>query len=127
MLTMKIIVILFVAICLFSCNEKGNNHEFYGKWKGKFKSGALAEARFRADGTHDFFIDGKLFSSGKSTFKNDTLKAFDPICSTGNEAYYATYKIDFISNDSIVFRAIEDSCQPRIYDMDGTGFSRIKN
>src|SRR6218665_234730 len=123
---MKQIIILMISVWLFSCNEKEDQNEFYGNWKGKFKSGPMAEARFRKDGTHDYFMNGKVFSSGKSTFKNDTLKTFDPICASGKEEYYATYKIEFVNKDSIVFRAIEDSCQPRIYDMDGTGFSRIK-
>ncbi|WP_367915950.1 hypothetical protein [Leadbetterella sp. DM7] len=123
---MKSILIPLVTLCLLSCAQKEEKHEFHGKWKGKFKSGPLAEARFREDGTHDYFMDGKLFSSGKSSFKNDTLRTFDPICDSGDEEYYATYKIDFINRDSIVFRAIEDTCKPRIYDMDGTGFSRLK-
>jgi len=122
---MRFIVCFLTAILFFSCKQNDSEHSIYGKWSVKFNSGPMAEARFHNNGTHDFYVDGKLFSSGKSIFKNDTLKAYDPICSENGE-YYSTYKIDFLGGDSIRFKVIEDSCEPRRFDMDGTVLHRIK-
>ncbi|AWO01359.1 hypothetical protein DLD77_06470 [Chitinophaga alhagiae] len=108
-----------------SCRQNHMEHSIYGKWRVKFNSGPMAEARFHSNGTHDFYIDGKLFSSGKSTFRSDTLKAYDPICG-GNGEYYGTYKVDFLGGDSIRFKVIDDSCRPRRFDMDGTVLHRIR-
>ena len=55
----------------------------------KFAVGTKGEVRFGKNGTHDYFMNEKLFSSGKSRFMNDTLEEFDPICNDiGN--YYST-------------------------------------
>lgn len=111
---------------LFSCGRPEAAHDIYGKWRLTFRSGPLAEARFHKNGTHDFYMNGKLFSSGKSFFNGDTLKAYDPICG-GSGEYYGVYKIDFMGGDSIRFRAVKDSCEPRRFDMDGTVLHRIKD
>ena len=80
---------------------------------------------FGKNGTYFYFINGKLFSSGKSRFKNDTLEEFDPICNAeGN--YYSTYKVDLFEGDSMRFTVIEDSCEPRRLGLDGGMFYLIK-
>jgi len=116
---------LLIAFCaLLSCNDQPQEHTIYGNWRIQFKSGPLAEARFHKDGTHDYYTDGKLFSSGKSIINNDTLKTYDPICKDQGE-YYGAYKIDFLGGDSIRFIVIADSCDPRRNDLDGTVLHRI--
>lgn len=112
-------------IAFFSCKNQSQEHSIYGKWRIQFKSGPLAEARFNKDGTHDYYTDGKLFSSGKSIISNDTLKTYDPICKDQGE-YYGAYKIDFLGGDSIRFVALTDSCEPRRQDLDGTVLHRIQ-
>ena len=70
-------------------------------------------------------MNGKLFSSGKSRFKNDTVEEFDPICNAeGN--YYSIYKVDLFEGDSMRFTAIEDSCKTRRLGLDGRMFYLIK-
>ena len=70
-------------------------------------------------------MNGKLFSSGKSRFMNDTVQEFDPICNAeGN--YYSIYKVDSFEGDSMSFTAIEDSCEPRRLGLDGGMFYLIK-
>lgn len=123
---MKIILCALTSLTLLSCCQADVKKDIYGKWSLRFKSGPMAEARFRNNGTHDFYVDGKMFSSGKSVFSNDTLRTYDPICG-GDGEYYATYKIDFLRGDSIRFTAIQDTCQPRRFDMDGTVLHRISN
>ncbi|QEC44657.1 hypothetical protein [Pseudobacter ginsenosidimutans] len=116
-------MLLLLLPAVLSCGNTRHQHELAGRWQLKFKDGSKVLAVFRKDGTHDFFVNGKLFSSGKSSFRNDTLRASDPICKAD---YYATYKIDFITADSIRFKAVEDSCAPRKRDMDGTSLTRVK-
>lgn len=123
---MRTIHLLLIATFFYSCKSSSPTHEFYGRWTLKFKDGSNTEARFRKDGTHDYYVNGKLFSSGKFSFRNDTLKEFDPICGADKE-YYATYKVDFITADSMRFTALEDSCPPRKYDMDKAILVRIKD
>jgi len=120
---MKYNWLFWILVLPFSCRQQEHAHDIYGKWNLVFKSGPLAEVRFHRDGTHDFYVDGKLFSSGKSVFKDDTLKTYDPICG-GNGEYYGTYKIDFLEGDSIRFNAVDDRCEPRRFDMDGTVLHR---
>ena len=50
-------------------------------------------------------MDGKLFSSGKSTFKNDTLQEFDPICNA-EDNYYSIYKVDLFEGHSMRFTVV---------------------
>ena len=70
-------------------------------------------------------MNGKLFSSGKSRFKNNTVEEFDPICNAkGN--YYSTYKVDLFEGHSIRFTVVEDSCEPRRLGLDGGMFYLIK-
>ncbi|MBC7626817.1 hypothetical protein [Ferruginibacter sp.] len=122
---MKPLFIILIAAALFSCKTNSNSNDLYGTWKVKFADGTKGEVRFSKNGTHNYFMDGKLFSSGKSTFKNDTLREFDPICNDiGN--YYSTYKVDFLAGDSMRFTAIEDSCKPRRLGLDGGMFYLIK-
>ena len=122
---MRYTLILLLATAFFSCKTKTKGNDLYGTWKVKFADGTNGEVRFRKDGTHDYFMDGKLFSSGKSTFKNDTLQEFDPICNdVGN--YYSRYKVNFMGGDSMRFNVIEDSCKPRRLGLEGGIFYLIK-
>lgn len=122
---MKRFTPLLALTVMLACKNNEQKHTIYGNWSVKFKSGPQAEVRFRNNGSHDYYVDGKLFSSGKSVFLNDTLKTYDPICKDQGE-YYGTYKIDFLEGDSIRFTAIADSCEPRRYDMDGAVLHRLQ-
>ena len=70
-------------------------------------------------------MNGKLFSSSKSRFMNETLEEFDPICNAKRN-YYSTYKVDFFEGHSMRFTTIEDSCKPRRLGLDGGMFYLIK-
>lgn len=122
---MKAVLIFLTATTLFSCKINSNTHDLYGTWQVKFADGTQGEARFRKNGTHDYFMNGKMFSSGKFRFKNDTLQEFDPIC-TDFENYYSTYKVNFMAGDSMQFTVIEDSCEPRRLGLDGGMFYLVK-
>ncbi len=119
---MKSVFFFIILVAACSCSPAGKQ-DLHGKWRLKFKDGSDVLATFRADSTHDYFVNGKLFSSGKSILSGDTLKTMDPIC---NAEYFATYLVNYISPDSIRFVVVEDTCQPRKRDMDGVGLRRVK-
>ncbi len=108
----------------YGCNEKkAADPGIVGRWNTSFKNGSKVLAVYRADGTHDYFIDGKLFSNGRYTFNNGTLSEADPIC---NPDYYATYTVSFPSLGEMQFKVIHDTCQPRVHDLDGIKMIREK-
>jgi hypothetical protein len=115
---------LLGLLVFLSCKNDRQEHSLYGNWKVRFKSGPAAEARFHKDSTHDYYVEGKLFSSGRSVFQNDTLRTFDPICQDKGE-YFGIYKVDFLGGDSVRFVVVSDSCAPRRYDMDGAVLHRL--
>lgn len=121
---MKLLLLAALAITVLSaCNQKSANKEMsvHGRWNTSFKNGDKVLAVFRKDGTHDYFINGKLFSSGKFTFQNNELSEADPIC---NGDYYATYTVNFTSADEMQFTVVQDTCKPRVYDLNGIKMKR---
>lgn len=121
----QFLVILLTIIALSSCKEKKQpaGETIVGRWNTSFKDGSKVLAVFRSDGTHDYFINGKLFSNGKYSFSNGTLSEADPIC---HPDYYATYTVSFLSADEMQFKVIQDTCQPRIHDLDGIKMTKEK-
>ncbi len=123
---MKKVLFLTVIVTVFiSCKQKksAGNEQFYGRWNTTFKNGNKVLAVFRKDGTHDYFINGKLFSNGKFTLEGNTLSEADPIC---NGNYYATYTVKHLSDNEMQFTVIQDTCQPRVHDLDGIKMTREK-
>ena len=116
----------FTAIALLSaCGNKPVEHTLTGRWGFSTKDNKKVVGVFKKDSTHEFFLNGKLFTSGKSWLRNDTLWVFDPNCS-GSTEYYCTYHIDFITSDSVLCTVIEDSCESRRKGMNGRGMRRIE-
>ena len=97
-----------MAIGFIFGRTRSSSNDLYGTWRVKFVDGTKGEVRFSKKETQNYFMNGKLFSSGKSRFKNNTVEKFDPICNAkGN--YYSTYKVDFFEGDSMRFTVIENS------------------
>ena len=114
-----------MAIGFIYCRTRSSSKDLYGTWRVKFADGTKGEVRFGKNGTYDYFMNGKLFSSGKSMSKNDTVEEFDPICNAKGNSY-STYKVDFFEGDSMRFTVIEDSCKTRRLGLDGGMFYLIK-
>lgn len=121
----QLLIITFVITGLISCHQssKNNTTGIYGRWNTSFKNGDTVLAVFRTDGTHDYFINGKLFSNGNFTFENGQLSESDPIC---NGSYYATYKVIFPSPNEMQFAIVQDTCTPRAHDLDGIKMKRAE-
>jgi hypothetical protein len=95
-----------------------------GRWQQQFP-GQLLLLNFRADGTYDAFINGKVFVSGKYLLKQDVFTLNDGLC---NLNYYGTYKLSFYSgNDSIRFQVVQDTCRARRRGSDGLTLGRVKS
>ncbi|MBP7556551.1 MAG: hypothetical protein KA821_09810 [Chitinophagaceae bacterium] len=121
---MKFIPVLTVLVLLAACQSAPKPaNSIYGRWTTSFKDGSKVLAVFRPDGTHDYFINGKLFSSGHFRISNDLLEEADPIC---HPDYYARYRINFPSAEELQLKVIEDTCKPRIHDLDGIKMIREK-
>lgn len=93
-----------------------------GRWQQKYK-GAIALLVFRADDTFDAFVNGKLFTTGKYTVRQDTMFMADNSC---NMAYYGIYKLGFYAPDSVRFSTIADTCKGRNGDLHNFTVGRLK-
>ena len=80
-----------------------------GRWQQRIK-GATLLFNFRSDGSYDYFVNGKSYTSGHYFVRQDTTGIADSRC---NANYFGTYKIDFYAPDSVRFSAIQDTCQDR--------------
>lgn len=121
---MKFLSVLLTLLLLAACQSTSKPvASIYGRWTTSFKDGSQVLAVFREDGTHDYFINGKLFSSGHFRISKDLLEEADPIC---NPDYYARYRISFPSDAELQLKVIEDTCKPRIHDLDGIKMIREK-
>jgi len=121
---MKFLSVLLITLLLTACQSTPKPAgSIYGRWATSFKDGSKVLVVFRENGTHDYFINGKLFSSGHFRISQDMLEEADPIC---NPDYYARYRITFPSAEELQLVVIEDTCKPRIHDLDGIRMSREK-
>lgn len=121
---MKLLYVLLTTLLITACQPTSKPvSSIYGRWTTSFKDGSEVLAVFREDGTHDYFINGKLFSSGHFRISQDMLEEADPIC---HPDYYARYRITFLSAEELQLAVIQDTCKPRIHDLDGIKMSREK-
>lgn len=102
-------IIFLAALALATLSFIAPPDTLVGRWQQRFR-GANALLVFRADDTFDVFINGKALTHGKYSVRQDTMAMADPRC---NAAYYGTYKLGFITPDSVRFTAIQDTCKAR--------------
>lgn len=94
-----------------------------GRWQKRSPKGVTLGAVFRADSSYDGFVNGKSFVSGKYYVRQDTFRLQDASC---NARYYGTYKLTFVTSDSVRLMVIEDTCGGRRRGTDGLAMSRVK-
>lgn len=112
--------ILFIITTLSFANPP---NMLIGRWQNRFPNGVFVGAVFRSDSSYDGFRNGKAFVSGKYYVRQDTFAIADGGCGL---AYYGTYKLAFLANDSVRFTAIQDTCRGRRRGSDGLTLGRIK-
>ena len=94
-----------------------------GRWQERYADGSLMLLNFRADGTYDAFVNGKLFISAKYVVRQDTFAMSDGLC---NVNYEGIYRLSFFAKDSVRFRLIQDTCRARRRGVDGLIAGRVK-
>lgn len=94
-----------------------------GRWQHHFADGRTALAVFRADSSVDFFVNGKAFGSGRYHIRQDTFALAYASC---NVNYYGTYRLRFLTPDSVRFVVIQDTCRERRVGMDDVSLGRVK-
>jgi hypothetical protein len=106
----KYFLITLVGVALATISFTNPPNTLVGRWQQTIPGGISVVTVYRAAGTFDMFVNGKAFVNGNYTVRQDTLAYSDPICGSG---YYGTYKLAFITEDSIRLSIIQDSCQVR--------------
>ncbi|GAB4044274.1 hypothetical protein [Spirosoma jeollabukense] len=109
----RISLVSLVLIALTAVSFVNPPNALVGRWQQLYK-GATTLLVFRPNNTFDVFINGKVFTSGKYTVRQDTFALVDPGCHVD---YYGTYKFAFFVPDSVRFTAIADTCQGRRNDL----------
>jgi len=122
----RLITLSLLAVTIIVTAFTSIPHVLTGRWEfvEKTENGPMHFlANFRADETYDAYINKKPFLSGNYHFQNDTLVISDHLCDANTSG---TYKITFLTPDSILFSLIKDPCTDRIKGTDGATLSRVK-
>lgn len=119
----KALIFSLIGIALATVSFTDPINTITGRWQRKNASGRILMANFRSDGSYDGFINGKPFVSGKYYVRQDTFAISDASC---NINYYGTYRLHFLSADSVRFAVIQDTCGGRREGTDKLALGRIK-
>ena len=98
-------------------------HSIVGKWQTWESDGSKSYIDFTSAGKFTYTNKGKLLHYGNFKMSNDTFSITDHECGNG---YWASYKLNFVSDDSVSFAVIEDTCSGRMQQVDKGGLKRAK-
>lgn len=117
---------LLSLACAVTTTPVANRPEdsLVGRWRQQFADGRTALAVFRADGSLDFFVNGKVFGNGRYYVRQDTFALAYASC---NVNYYGTYTLRFFVRDSVRFTVVRDTCSERRAGMDGVTLGRVQS
>lgn len=106
----KIFILSLIGIGLATLSFTTPPNLLIGRWQKRLPNGVVVGALFRSDSSFDGLVNGKFFVSGKYFVRQDTFALTDGGCGRN---YYGTYKLTFVTDDSIHFAAIQDTCGGR--------------
>ena len=98
-------------------------HSIIGKWIIAETDGSKSYIDFTSAGKFTYTNKGKVIHYGNFKQSNDTFSISDHECGNG---YWASYKLTFIDEDSVLFAVIEDTCSGRMQQVDKGGLRRVK-
>jgi hypothetical protein len=98
-------------------------HSIVGKWQTYESDGSKSYIDFTSAGKFTYTNKGKLLHYGIYKMSNDTFLISDHECGNG---YWASYKLSFVGDDSVLFAVIEDTCSGRMQQVDKGGLRRAK-
>ena len=120
----KALILAIVGIALAALSSVPPSGKLVGRWQAKLPNNMSAVTAYRPDGTFDVFLNGKTFVSGQYRLNLDTLSVTDPTCGVN---YYGSYRLTFITPDSIRLTMIRDTCQGRSsFVSQALGSARVK-
>lgn len=95
-----------------------------GRWKVYDPRGPQFQINFRTDNSFTAYTnDGKVLITGNYRTDKDTFLVNDLNC---NAAYWGKYQLGMITEDSIAFKLISDTCSGRSEAVNGIVMARLK-
>ncbi|HVU94053.1 MAG TPA: hypothetical protein VHE34_02475 [Puia sp.] len=113
------------AICIFLLfSFVGARRSLVGHWKVAYGNKHTGEMVCHSNGHFEATFKGETWKVG-GEYKSDgaTVSISDSSCGFG---YWAKYRTNWFSDDSVSFSVIEDSCSGRKSDGDGAVLVRMK-
>ena len=99
-------------------------HNPVGHWRISYPNGSEDYVDFYKDGTFkNFTTSGKLIHQGAYKFNGDVISINDK--EGCGDTYWATYKLTFYSEDSVLNTVMEDSCSGRKEVVNGSVLKRL--
>jgi hypothetical protein len=121
--TIKVVTVFFVMAVFAFIPPK---HNPVGHWRISYSDGSKEYVDFYKNGTFkDFTSEGKLVHQGNYKLDGDVMSINDK--EGCGDTYWATYKLTFYSEDSVLNTAMEDSCSGRREAVTGSVLTRLAN
>jgi hypothetical protein len=121
--TINVVSVFFVMAVFAFIPPK---HNPVGHWRISYSNGSEDYVDFYKGGTFkNFTTEGKLIHQGNYKLDGDVMSINDK--EGCGDTYWATYKLTFYSEDSVLNTAIEDSCSGRREAVTGSVLKRLAN
>jgi hypothetical protein len=115
---------LLLALCAVLAFAFVAGRTFVGHWKVAYGNGAKGFVVFRKDGTNEAtFTNENWKVGGRYKVEGNTVSITDSSCGLN---YWASYKVNWFSDDSVQVTVIQDSCMGRKGSVDGSVMVRMK-
>jgi hypothetical protein len=109
-----------VLLCAFAVAGKS----IVGHWKVAYGNGASGYVEFRKDGTDEATFTGQTWKvGGQYKVEGNKVSIADSSCGL---TYWGSYKVTWLSDDSVRSVVIEDTCSGRKGSVDGSVMVRMK-
>jgi hypothetical protein len=121
--TINVVSVFFVMAVFAFIPPK---HNPVGHWRISYSNGSEDYVDFYKGGTFkNFTTEGKLIHQGNYKLDGDVMSINDK--EGCGDTYWATYKLTFYSEDSVLNTAMEDSCSGRREAVTGSVLKRLAN
>jgi len=100
------------------------SRSFVGHWRVAYANNMKGHVLFRKDGTAEATFDGQTWKvGGPYKVEGNTMSMADSTCGL---TYWASYKADWFSDDSMRMVIVEDTCTGRKESINGAVLVREK-
>ncbi len=121
-------IILLLAVLFSGFTYFATEDDITGIWQITLPNNITGTINYRKDSTFVTTVNKKIFTSGKYTYKDNTVTFVeDSGCQDKSGGYLkGIYKINFFAADSIQFALVYDSCAPRKKDLSQLKLGRVE-